>query len=435
MLERIILLKSSNLFKTQRNQFGFKAKTSCNHAIFAVKETILNYTEKNTKCRVAALDAEKAFDKVWRNGLFFKLKNKMDYNLWFILKAYYDSSKAIIKNHGLSDIFLINCGVKQGGILSAYLFNLFIDDLIASCVNMNIGGLIHNINTSIIVYADDILLISPNDSHLQILLDTCCKYGNEWLIKFNSKKSNIVNFGNNINRYDFMLNGSTLNQVHEIKYLGYIINSKMDSNDFALSKFKKVQSSIFSLSFLGLKPHAINPCLQAFIYKTYCLSKFTYSLENMTLNATTRNFLNLLQNKCLRQIIGLRKYSHISNVLKCLKIYNFDQLYTFSKLIFLNTISNNEICSEILNYLIENKECSNRSNSFRRDIFFLEKFFNNNINFIYTNCKYFKLKLKKIFCIKNNGLCCTIFLCLYNYKFQFFRNFLDKLININFEIT
>jgi len=52
----------------------------------------------------------------------------MDYNLWFILKTYYDSSKGIIKNHCLSDIFNINCGVKQGGILSAYLFNIFIDE-------------------------------------------------------------------------------------------------------------------------------------------------------------------------------------------------------------------------------------------------------------------------------------------------------------------
>ena len=108
--------------------------------------------------------------------------------------------------------------------------------------------------------------------------------------------------------------------MDEIKYLGFIINSKMDSNDVACNKFKKVQSSIFSLSFLGLRPHAINPCLQAFIYKTYCLSKFTYSLENMTLNSSTRNFLNLLQNKCIKQIIGLKKFYHISNILKCLKI-------------------------------------------------------------------------------------------------------------------
>ena len=150
----------------------------------------------------------------------------------------------------------------------------------------------------------------------------------------------------------------------------------------------------------------------------------------MTLNSLTRNFLNLLQNKCIRQIIGLKKFSHISNILKCLKIYNFDQLYTFSKLIFINSIHNNEICSEIFKYLMSDKDCSNRSNSFRKDILFLQKILNNNINFILDNCKYFKLNYKKSFCIKNNGLCNTNFLCLTNYKFKFFRNLLDKIINM-----
>ena len=46
-----------------------------------------------------------------------------------------------------------------------------------------------------IVYADDILLISPNDHHLQKLLNICGEYGEMWKIKFISLKSNIIEFG------------------------------------------------------------------------------------------------------------------------------------------------------------------------------------------------------------------------------------------------
>ena len=75
------------LHRTHKNQFGFKKFTSTTHALFAVKETIVKYSESGTPCHVVSLDAEKAFDKVWRDGLFHKLKEKgFDYNVLMILK-------------------------------------------------------------------------------------------------------------------------------------------------------------------------------------------------------------------------------------------------------------------------------------------------------------------------------------------------------------
>ena len=70
ILEKLILIRSPGLKITHKNQFGFKQKTSCNHALFTLKETILHYTENKTGIKIASLDAEKAFDKVWMNGLF-----------------------------------------------------------------------------------------------------------------------------------------------------------------------------------------------------------------------------------------------------------------------------------------------------------------------------------------------------------------------------
>ena len=134
IFEKLILFSSPELHKIHKSQFGFKKKTSCNYALFVMKETILNYVEKKQGCKIASLDAEKAFDKVWRDGLFFKLVNKLDLTHWVILKKYYDQSKGAItlSDLTLSELIEINCGVKQGGILSPYLFNIFINDHIMS---------------------------------------------------------------------------------------------------------------------------------------------------------------------------------------------------------------------------------------------------------------------------------------------------------------
>ena len=180
----------------------------------------------------------------------------------------------------LLELFDINVGVKQGGMISPDLFGNLIDDLINECIAAQIGALCYKMNICIIVYADDILLISPNDYHLQKLLDICAAYGNMWKIKFNSQKSNIIEFGKQFFEYsEFYLNKVSIPKVEKLKYLGVFIDKNLDFNLLASEKFKNVQKSIFTLSFLGLKPSGLSPFLQAFIYKTYCLSQFTYALE------------------------------------------------------------------------------------------------------------------------------------------------------------
>jgi len=42
-------------------------------------------------------DATHAFDKLWRDGLFFKLKDKINSCLWRIIVSHYNNSKIIVK--------------------------------------------------------------------------------------------------------------------------------------------------------------------------------------------------------------------------------------------------------------------------------------------------------------------------------------------------
>ena len=91
-----------------------------------------------------------------------------------VLKRYYDSSTALISNNNeVSETFRVNSGVKQGGILSPFLFNIYINELIEKCIYMNIGGCIKDINTSIISFCDDINIISSSIKDAKLLLKEC----------------------------------------------------------------------------------------------------------------------------------------------------------------------------------------------------------------------------------------------------------------------
>jgi hypothetical protein len=91
--------------------------------------------------------------------------------------------------------FAITRGVKQEGVISQLLFNIYVDEFINKIISSDFGLSIDNYNCSILAYCDDILILSPSLSSLQKILDICSDYGSDWNIKFNPLKSCIFQTG------------------------------------------------------------------------------------------------------------------------------------------------------------------------------------------------------------------------------------------------
>lgn len=349
-----------------------------------------------------------------------------------LLKSYYDSSQGLVKlNNTCSELFKIGCGVKQGGIISPYLFNAFIDDLIMECTQMNIGGLVGSLNVSIIVYADDIILISPSNDQLQRLLNACAEYGNKWKIKFNPSKSIVVSFGSGISN-KFYLNDLKLKKEKSFKYLGVVFDEKMNTSNNFKDKMKLTQKSIFYLKFLGISSINVCPILQSCIYKSLCISKFKYGLESCYLKKKFRDEFNLSQNKIIRTFVRVGKYNHITRITRMLKLFSIEQLYIHAKLCFLTAIKLNQITMKIWATITsETNKRINKSESFLNDIILMEKYFNSNINDIFKNPNIYKNHLKTAFEARD-GIDDSIRTCLYNYDSPLYRIHLKNLTKTEF---
>lgn len=190
LLESLLLGKMPCLENISINQFGYKKNTSCKNAFFIANETIGHYESAGSNVHVISLDAAKAFDKMWREGLLYKLRNVVDPGIWRLLVNYYNKSSVIVNVDGkCSSCFKTTQGVKQGGILSPFLFNFFMNDLITSCLDLNVGALIGKSNVSCLAYCDDLLLLSPVKTHMDILLKTCIGFSEDWKVRFNPDKS------------------------------------------------------------------------------------------------------------------------------------------------------------------------------------------------------------------------------------------------------
>jgi hypothetical protein len=438
LFEKILLKKTEHIFKFNTCQFGYKPKTSCKHASFVVNEVLHHYKKFKSPCYTTALDFSKAFDRMWRDGLFHKLNGKIDDCYWRALVVYYRGSIGIIKaNNSTSKEFEIKEGVKQGGILSPFLFNYFINDLLEKCQQTNMGAKIGNKIMCIIGYCDDIIIMSPVANQMNKLLQICQEYADCWKLEFNVDKCNWLVFGEEIiQNVEISLNGQRLKKVNFLDHLGLPVGNTSEMESRFKEKFKKVERSYYSLYELGCRPNGLSPSVCAQIYNRYCQSIFYYGLEIAALNKKTIKSLNIRQNILLKNSFGLSKFSRSSALLEAINIKTIEHIYYKHKIGFMDQLRNNELTSYVYDYISNLDHASVSKYSY---IYAIRKVGTMlNLNYTQFNSKQWQSSLNQHYKHENNGLVDSISWCLKNTNCTdfnrriFYSNLLKHLTFVHF---
>ena len=130
--------------------------------------------------------------------------------------------------------FCVTNGVKQGGIISPMLFNLYMDDLSLTLNCSSIGGYIGTTLINNLCNADDLCLISLSSSGMQQLLNICKEYASEHKLLYNGSKSFALCINQNalkVSAPSFFLDQMKIPTVEQCRYLGIIISVKNSDLD------------------------------------------------------------------------------------------------------------------------------------------------------------------------------------------------------------
>ena len=225
VFEKCILDRYVRFLETSDHQFGFKKDSGCSNAIHSVRTLIDNFVNNRSTVNICALDLSKAFDKMSHSGLFLKLMSKMiPKNLLSTLEHWFSISETCIRwGNCFSKFIVLTCGIRQGGVLSPYLFAVFIDDVIKLVHNSNYGCNIGIFNCSIFLYADDILIVAPSVLALQKLILLVEQYLCDIDMTLNVKKSMCMRIGPQYkdNCCNIItMSGAIIHWVEKIRYLG-----------------------------------------------------------------------------------------------------------------------------------------------------------------------------------------------------------------------
>ena len=82
-----------------------------------------------------------------------------------------NSSVSVKYGNDFSRKWKLMRGVRQGGVLSAYLFCIYLDDILETIGNLGIVCKLGINYMNVQAYADDIVLLAPTASGLQSLLE------------------------------------------------------------------------------------------------------------------------------------------------------------------------------------------------------------------------------------------------------------------------
>jgi Reverse transcriptase (RNA-dependent DNA polymerase) len=230
--------------------------------------------------------------------------------------------------------------VRQGGILSPLLFNVYVDCMLTSLRKLDYGCHYGNNYLGCIMYADDLLLISASVSELQVMLNTCGDIGSKLSIMFNGSKSKCLVIGPNKikNISTLTLNGASLIWEHKIKYLGIWLCSgksfEVDLSEVRRKFFASVNSILSKCKYN-------NEIIKLQLLESQCLPILLYATECLILKPCQLSKINSWWNSVYRKIFGYNKWESVRKLICSLKRLDLLHIVNLRSMSFAKRVHDN----------------------------------------------------------------------------------------------
>jgi len=250
--------------KLVEEQGGFRKERATAEQVYILKEIIEGRKREKKKTYCCFLDIRKAYDTVFRDGLWLELLKKgVQGKMWRVIKNMYKVVESCVRigPNAKTDWFGLEVGLRQGCILSPTLFLIFINGLAERLKEVG-GARYRDIKVSLLLFADDIVLMAESKRELQVMLNVVDEYSKLFRFRFNKDKCSVMIFEKKQNRRQteekekpiekFYLGGEELKIASHYKYLGLLVDKDFTWQQHVENLIAKAQKKMKAIFGLGV---------------------------------------------------------------------------------------------------------------------------------------------------------------------------------------
>ena len=364
ILERIMnnrlykICEENGLLTYQQSGFR-KSRGVKDNLTFLTQKIAETFIRKKKMCCLF-FDISKAFDKVWHNGLIFKMiQNKCPLYIVKWIKDFLTNRKFIINVNGtFSESADILCSVPQGSAISALLFNIYINDIPKRDIANGSGSLL---------YCDDLgtFFMYKKNGNIENIINKYLKeieiWLSKWKMKMSATKCSYIIFHNGPTRpklLDLKIFNSNIPFEEKPTFLGVTFDERLNFNCYIDKTTIKANDRLKIIRILSNKFYKINSKTLFAIYKSLVGSIIDYSSFCITqLSRSNIQKIQTIQNSATRSILSLDYYTNsdiLFTIASSYAVYPFETRANFlnKKYFERNITTNNHLIIKLIKEFI-----------------------------------------------------------------------------------
>ena len=317
VFNRIVLerMKDTVDIHLRDNQAGFRKNRSCLDQIATLRIIAEQSLEWNSPLLINFVDYEKAFDSIHRETLWRILRHYgIPNKIVQLIQGYYKNSNCRVIHDGqFTKSFEIKTGVKQGCILSPFLFLLTIDWIMKTTTSGKKTGIQWTLWSQLedLDFADDLALLSHSHQQMRAKTDYLVQVSKQTGLKVHPDKTKILKINHTVPE-NIEIDGKPIEEVESFTYLGSIVDRLGGTEEDVKSRIGKARRAFMQLGNVW-KSGSLSNNTKLRLFNTNVKSVLLYGSETWRLTKGTSNKLQTFVNSCLRKILRIHYPDTIRN--------------------------------------------------------------------------------------------------------------------------